>query len=323
MRTPNGKWTTHNIPDQNGRVAIITGANSGIGFYTAKALAARGASVILAVRDTQKGKAAAEEIRLHSPKARLDILPLDLAELDTVWNFAAAFHSRYNRLDLLINNAGVMGIPYRTTADGFEMTFGVNHLGHFALTGLLLDSLINTTGARVITVSSGMHRIAKATAAEMVAPGKHQKWQAYANSKLANLLFAHELQRRFETYAPDTISLAAHPGYAATNLQAAGPAMEGSQLTVWLMKVANQLFAQSAEMGALPILFAATADGVHGGDYLGPENEARGYPVKTKSSPASYNPNLALQLWDESVRLTGITYDSIARRQVQPLAQSA
>lgn len=323
MPTSNGKWTSQNIPDQTGKVAIITGANSGIGFQSAKALAARGASVILVVRDSQKGKAAAEEIRLHDPKARLDILPLDLAELDTVWNFAAAFHSRYNRLDLLINNAGVMGIPYGKTSDGFEMTFGVNHLGHFSLTGLLLDSIIATPGARVITVSSGMHHMAKATFAEIVSPAKHQKWTAYANSKLANLLFAYELQRRFEANGLDTISLAAHPGYADTNLQTSGAAMEGNQLIVWLMKLANQLFAQSAEMGALPILHAATAETSRGGDYIGPEKEARGYPVKTNSSPASYNLDLARQLWDESIRLTGINYALIAQHLAQPLALPA
>lgn len=323
MPNSNGKWTSQNIPDQTEKVAVVTGANSGIGFYTAKALAEKNAQVVLAVRNTQKGKAAAQEIRLSHPKARLEVLPLDLSDLETVWNFAAAFHSRFNRLDLLVNNAGVMGIPYRKTNDGFETTIGVNHFGHFALTGLLLDSIVATPAARVVTVSSGMHRLAKASLAEIIYPAKHQKWTAYANSKLANLLFAYELQRRFETNGLDTISLATHPGYAATNLQSAGPAMEGNQFVTWAMKLANQLFAQSAEMGSLPILYAATAETVLGGDYIGPEKEARGYPVKTKSSPISHNPDLARQLWDESVRLTGINYDSIIHRQAQPLSQSA
>jgi NAD(P)-dependent dehydrogenase (short-subunit alcohol dehydrogenase family) len=235
-------------------------------------------------------------------------MALDLADLRSVRSFADTLRARYDTLALLINNAGVMALPYRRTVDGFEMQFGTNHLGHFALTGLLLPAILATPRARVVTVSSGAHTNGSIDFDNLDGSKGYTPWRAYAQSKLANLLFAYELQRRFAAAGATALSVGCHPGWAATNLQAAGPRMAGARLRVRLMTIANRVLAQSAAMGALPILYAATAEGVNGCDYIGPTSWGgmRGYPGKVRSSARSYDVALARRLWQVSEELTGV-----------------
>jgi NAD(P)-dependent dehydrogenase (short-subunit alcohol dehydrogenase family) len=294
------QWTTANIPDQRGRVAVVTGANTGLGYETAKALAGHGASVVLAVRDVRKGEQAAARMT-----GDVSVQALDLTSLDSVRAAAAALRSRFDRIDLLINNAGVMYTPKQTTRDGFEMQFGTNHLGHFALTGLLLDRI----GDRVVTLSSQMHRVGKINFDDLQSERKYRRWPAYGQSKLANLIFAFELDRRLRAAGSDVRSVAAHPGYASTNLQTAGPQMSGSKVGVALNRLNNAVVAQSAESGALPTLFAATQD-IPSGAYVGPNGpgEMRGTPQLTNGNGRSRDPETARRLWAESERLTGVTF---------------
>ena len=305
------RWVEQNIPPQTGKTALITGANSGLGFEAAKALGGKGAAVVLAVRNAAKGEAAAADIRAAAPNVDLKVMALDLASLASIRAFAFAFMSGHIRLDILINNAGVMTIPYRTTADGFEMQFGTNHLGHFALTGLLLPLVLHTPDARVVTVGSGLHVLGKIDFANLNGERSYSKWGAYGQSKLANLLFAYELQRKLAAAGSEVISVAAHPGYAATNLQAVGPEMEGSKLWARIMPAANRVLGQSAAMGALPEVYAATSPAVRGGDYVGPDGfmGQRGFPKKVKSSANSYDEAVAARLWAVSEELTGVSYD--------------
>ena len=303
-------WTVADMPDQRDRVAVVTGANSGLGYEDAMALAANGAQVVMACRNQEKGAAAATAIRGRHPAAQVDVMALDLADLASVRAFAAAFAANYARLDLLINNAGVMALPYRTTADGFEMQFGTNHLGHFALTGLLLEPLLTTPDARVVTVSSILHKSGVINFEDLQSTKAYDKQKAYAQSKLANLLFAYELQRRLEAMGANLISVAAHPGYSATNLQTAGLEMDGSRVSKLIMSVMNATVAQSQAKGALPTLYAATAPDVMGGDYYGPDGfmELRGEPVKVDSTSLSHDPVAAARLWAISQELTGVPF---------------
>jgi len=300
------KWTTNNIPDLTGKVIIVTGANSGIGFEAAKEFARKGTRVVLACRDAKKAEAAAKQIHGEYPDATLEIMALDLSDLSSVRAFATNFISRYSSLDILCNNAGVMALPQRfETADGFEMQFGTNHLGHFALTGLLLDVLLSTPNARVVTVSSGAHRFGKVEFDNLNAERVYKKWNAYGLSKLANLLFTYELQRRLERAGKDVIAVAAHPGYTATNLQTHSG----------LFSFLNNFLAQKQEMGALPTLYAATSPDMHGGDYIGPDGlmEQRGYPKKVQSNDASHDEEVAQKLWQVSEELTGVQFAQLEK----------
>jgi NAD(P)-dependent dehydrogenase (short-subunit alcohol dehydrogenase family) len=293
-------WTTENIPDLTGKIAIVTGANSGIGYETARALAYKGASVVLACRNLDKGEAATRQIVQAHPGAQAELLPLDLSDLASIRRFASEFADHYDRLDLLINNAGIMAIPFGKTADGFELQFGTNHLGHFALTGLLLQLILHTPRARVITVSSGAHRFGEIDFDNLNGEKGYDRGRAYAQSKLANLLFTYELQRRFDGAGVAALAAAAHPGWTATNLQAH-----------WRMvRVLNPLIAQRPEVGALPTLYAATASDVQGGDYYGPNGwqELRGYPTRVRSSARSYDAAVAARLWAVSEELTGVRF---------------
>jgi NAD(P)-dependent dehydrogenase (short-subunit alcohol dehydrogenase family) len=299
------KWTTADIPDQAGRTAIVTGANSGLGLVTARELARAGARVTLAVRDTAKGERAAEEIRAAAPGADVEVAALDLASLEAVKAFAG---SRAGRpLDLLVNNAGLMAPPRRETADGFEVQFGTNHLGHFALTGLLLPGMQGRENARVVTLSSGAHRIGTIDFDDLQRRRRYFRWTAYGQSKLANLLFALELDRRLRANASTVVSLAAHPGYAHTNLQSAAPPRI-DQAAMWFT---NRFVAQSADMGALPTLYAATEPGVPGGTFVGPDGfaEQRGHPKAVSPSKAARDEATARRLWEVSEELTGVRYD--------------
>ena len=304
-----GQWTYKDIPDQEGRVVIVTGGNSGIGYEAALALAGKNAQVILAVRNVNKGEEAVKAICQKYPDAEVKVMALDLSDLKSVRAFAQIFLAQYDRLDILINNAGVMALPQRKTVDGFEMQFGTNHLGHFALTGMLLPALKKTTGARIVTVSSDLHTFGEIHFDDLQWEKKYDRRGAYAQSKLANLLFAYELQRRLTAAEINIISVGCHPGYAATNLQTAGPQMEGSAFKIWMMKAMNALLAQGQDMGALPTLFAATAAEVNGCDYIGPAGGMRGYPKKLMSNNKSYDEALARQLWAVSEELCGLVYD--------------
>jgi NAD(P)-dependent dehydrogenase (short-subunit alcohol dehydrogenase family) len=303
-------WIEENIPGLTGKMAVVTGANSGLGLEASRVLAHKGAHVVLAVRSEARGAAAADEIHAQVPGAILDVMPLDLADLASIRRFAEAFLAAHDRLDMLLNNAGVMAIPQRKTADGFEAQFGTNHLGHFALTGLLLARILAPPGARVVTVSSGAHILGKINFDDLNSERSYSKWGAYGRSKLANLLFAYELQRRFRAAGSSATSVAAHPGYAATNLQRVGPEMEGSKFNLWVMSAANRVFAQSAAMGALPEIYAATSPGVRGGDYIGPGGllGGRGFPAKAESSSRSHDQETAARLWAVSEQLTGVRY---------------
>jgi hypothetical protein len=237
-------------------------------------------------------------------------MALDLADLASVRQFSDRFSVHHDGLDLLVNNAGVMAIPYQKTKDGFEMQFGTNHLGHFALTGRLMPLLQSTPGSRVVTVSSGMHRFGDIDFANLNGEQGYKKWGAYAQSKLANLLFTYELQRRLAGAGSGLISVAAHPGYAATNLQFGGSDRSDSSMQARLMALLNKVVAQSAEMGALPTVYAAAAPAVQGGDYIGPKGlaEQRGWPVKVQSSDRSHDRDAAARLWVVSEELTGVSY---------------
>jgi NAD(P)-dependent dehydrogenase (short-subunit alcohol dehydrogenase family) len=301
----NGKWTSERIPDQTGRVAIVTGANSGIGYQSALALAKKGATVVLAVRDEAKGRNAMEQIKEEQPGARVEVMKLDLASLESVRAFAAAFKQRHERLDLLVNNAGVMMPPTRSsTADGFELQLGTNHIGHFALTGLLLELLTSTPGSRVVNVSSAAHRWGGIDFDDLQwEKRRYKRMASYGQSKVANLLFTYELQRRLQAAGAETRALAAHPGWTATNLQR----------TSGLFRALNPLFAMKPWQGALPTLYAATADDASGGQYYGPDGlgEMRGYPRPVGSSPASRDLETAARLWQISEQLSGVTYDRL------------
>ncbi|MFF4584060.1 oxidoreductase [Streptomyces sp. NPDC001388] len=303
-------WSVRDIPDQGGRSAVVTGANSGLGYVVARELARKGARVVLACRSEARGAAAVERLASEVPRADVDLARLDLGDLSSVREFATSYDGP---LDLLVNNAGVMALPYGTTADGFETQFGVNHLGHFALTGLLLPALLAApSGARVVTVSSMMHLVGNIDARDLNSERRYRRWLAYGRSKTANLLFTHELARRLEAAGTDVVAAAAHPGYAATNLQTAGPRAEGRRAAERLMELGNRVVAQPAEAGALPVLYAATAPGVRPDSFTGPSLAMwRGAPAPSWRAPWTTHDAVARRLWEASEELTGVSYDAL------------
>jgi NAD(P)-dependent dehydrogenase (short-subunit alcohol dehydrogenase family) len=318
-------WSEEQMPDLSGKTFVVTGANSGIGYEAARALAAKRATVVLACRNLEKGQAAIDAIRAKTPDAKIVLERLDLGDLATVRSFAAKVLKEHARLDVLINNAGIMAIPRVLTKDGFETQVGTNHLGHFALTGLLLGRLVESAPSRVVTVSSLAHTMGKfgaLDADDLRLERGYTKWGAYGRSKLANLLFAYELERRLQARFPAVMSVVCHPGYAATNLQAVGPQMTNSMFGKAFMSIGNALLAQSAAAGALPTLYAATAPDVHGGDFIGPGGPFKmvGAPVKQHSNRASRDADAARKLWDTSVSLTGVDY---ALLRTEPRAADA
>jgi len=298
-------WTTKQIPDQTGRRAVVTGANSGLGIVVAQELARAGAEVVLACRDADRGAAAVEQIQTASPGALVEFRQLDLADLGSVREFAGRLAAKSRPLDLLVNNAGVMAPPRRLSADGFELQLATNHLGHFALTGLLLDRLLSSPAGRVVSVSSVLHKSGRIDFDDLQGAETYSRWRAYAQSKLANLLFAFELDRRARAAGVSLASVAAHPGYANTNLQAASGGAFARVLAL-----ANPFFAQSAAAGALPLLCAATT-AVEGASYLGPDGpgERRGYPRLVNASAAAHDEATAERLWTVSEELTGVSFD--------------
>jgi len=305
------KWTEANVPDQNGRVALITGANSGIGWEAARVLAACGAKVLLACRSAERGNEAVARIAALSPRADVRFLAMDLADLDSTRRAAEQVRKDHPRLDLLINNAGLMATPQGRTAQGFEMQFGVNHLGHFALTGLLLPLLLATPDSRVVTVSSTGHRPGHIEFADLNWNTRAYKpWAAYFQSKLANLLFTYELQHRLDAARTSTAALAAHPGGSKTNLGHENPGGLLNQILHTMRPLIERLFLQDSAMGALPTLRAATDPDARGGEYYGPDgfSEQTGHPVRVDSSKRSKDIEAARKLWRASEELTGVSY---------------
>lgn len=302
-------WTAENIPDLTGKIAIVTGANRGIGYATAQTLACKGATVILACRNKDKGEAAARQIAREHLEAKAVLLQLDLSDLASVHRFVDEFTSHYDRLDMLINNAAIMRTPFKKTPDGFESQFAINHLAHFALTGLLLDLIIHTSQARVVTASSWGHLFGDIDFDNLNAEKDYDPEVAYAHSKLANILFTYELQRRFEDTGVDVIAAAVHPGWTATNLPD-GWTTTDQPISWRIIRMLHPLIGQKPEMGALPTLYAATAPDVQGGSYYGPGSWGglRGYPVKVRSSDRSYDTTVAAKLWTVSEELTGVRY---------------
>ncbi|MEV6552210.1 oxidoreductase [Streptomyces sp. NPDC051597] len=300
-------WSARDIPDQSGRTAVVTGANSGIGLVTARELARKGARVILACRSEARGREAEALIHRQVYGANVEFAPLDLADLSSVRAFAETYP--HDRLDLLINNAGVMALPYGTTADGFERQFGVNHLGHFALTGLLLSRLRAAPAARVVSVSSGLHALSALDLTDLNSERRYRRWIAYARSKTANLLFIHELARQLRTAGSTVVAAAAHPGYASTNLQTAGVRMEGRRAAERVVRLGNRLLAQPAEAGALPTLYAATAPGVRPDSFTGPRLQGwRGAPARSSRAKWTLDDTAGERLWVASEQLTGVRY---------------
>jgi NAD(P)-dependent dehydrogenase (short-subunit alcohol dehydrogenase family) len=307
------KWTAADIPALHGKTALVTGANNGLGFETAVALAGAGATLVMACRDPARGSAALAEVRRRAPdNANVELMALDLADLASIRRFAQETARKHPRLDILCNNAGVMALPFQKTKDGFEMQVGTNHLGHFALTGLLFDSLAAAPAARVVNVASLAHRWFRGFDPDDLNFERrgYSKWVAYSHSKLANLLFTFELQRRLQSAAPRIAAIAAHPGYTATNLMFVGPAQEKSALSRLVMQIGNALFAQNATMGALPTLYAATMPDVAGGDYIGPDGfqQMKGYPRKVGCHASARDAALGARLWAASEKLTGVRY---------------
>lgn len=296
------KWTTENMPDQSGKVAIVTGANSGTGFETARELARKGATVVLACRSQSRGETAVSQISNENPNAKVELLLLDLGDLASVRRFSDEFNGRYDRLDLLINNAGVMIPPLGKTTDGFELQFGINHLGHFALTGHLLDQITSTPKARVVSVSSAAHQRpnTKIDFENLNAEKAYDKNAAYCQSKLANVHFTYELHKRFKAAGIDAIASAVHPGWVHSNLMRHN----------LMFRIITPLFGQSTAMGALPALYAATAPDVEGADYYQPDRMMgfRGHPEQARSSKQSYDTAVSAKLWTVSEELTGVAY---------------
>lgn len=335
------KWTAGDMGDQSGKVAVVTGANSGIGYHTSLELARAGARVVLACRDALRGQDAIARIKTEVPKGDVELAILDLADLDSIHRFAQQLSKRLSGIDLLINNAGVMAVPKRrTTVQGFELQLGTNHLGHFALTGLLLPWLVARPGARIVTVSSINHKRGKIDFDDLQGERQYSPWGAYNQSKLANLLFAFELDRRLgakglkqlcpgtvggppprmkmcftmpEQFHGKTLSIATHPGVAATNLQTSGPRLGGGGLQALALVMAVRVIGQSEARGALPSLYAATSPEAVSGAYYGPDGlgQMRGSPIRVRPAPKALDESKAHRLWTVSAALTHVTFESL------------
>jgi NAD(P)-dependent dehydrogenase (short-subunit alcohol dehydrogenase family) len=312
-------WTTDDIPDLTGRRALVTGVTGGLGYHVVRELARAGAEVMATARDRSRGKASLDAIRAEVPTARVELLELDLADLESVRSTASTVVDAGRPLDICVNNAGVMAAPERRTADGFELQIGTNHLGAFALVGQLWPALVAAPTARVVAVSSLMHWLVRGIELRRLDPealghhggaGRYRKWAAYSESKLANLVYALELDRRARAAGSPVVSVAAHPGYSATGLQHAGLAMGNHSVQRFVLRLGNLVLAQSAEAGAWPLLRAATEPDLPGGSYMGPGSlgESRGAPAPARISRRAADPELGRCLWAASESATGITY---------------
>jgi NAD(P)-dependent dehydrogenase (short-subunit alcohol dehydrogenase family) len=304
------KWTINDIPDLTGKVAVITGANSGLGLESTKAFAAKGATVVMACRNMNKAEKAKTDVLAGNPRAKLDLMQLDNASLASVRAFADAFKAKYDRLDILLNNAGLMAIPRKLTEDGFETQLGVNHLGHFALTGLLIDVLTATPNARVHNTSSSAAFSGTINFDDLMGEREYSRWGAYGQSKLANALFATELNRRLKTADHDTISNSSHPGFVIGNLQANSLAQSGTPFMERILyRISGALLAQDISMGVLPQLYASVAPEAKGGVFYGPKTmRMRGYPAEQKCNDAVDDAAILKRFWEVSEKLTGVHY---------------
>ena len=304
------KWTQQDIPDLTGKIIVITGANSGLGLESTKAFAAKGATVVMACRNINKAEKAEAAVLADNPNAKLDVMQLDNDSLDSVRAFADAFKAKYDRLDILLNNAGVMAIPRTETADGFEMQLGVNHLGHFALTGLLLDVITSTPGARIHNTSSSAAFNGKINFDDLMGKKNYSRWGAYGQSKLANAVFATELNRRLKENGYDTISNSSHPGLVMGNLQENSLEQSGAPFTERVLyRIGGALMAQDIDMGVLPQLYASAAPEAKGGVFYGPKMmRMRGYPAEQKCNDALDDAVLLKHFWEVSEELTGVYY---------------
>jgi NAD(P)-dependent dehydrogenase (short-subunit alcohol dehydrogenase family) len=314
------RWGPDDIGDLTGRTAVVTGANSGVGYETALELAAHGAHVVMACRNRSKAADAADRIVGIAPQASVEVVTLDLSSLESVRDAAAAIAARHARIDVLVNNAGVMGAVYQLTGDGFELQTATNHLGPFAFTGRLLPTVLVTPGSRVVTVSSAVHRAGRLDPGRLGTPPEgRSRWLIYADTKLANLAFTDELQRRLEASREGTIAVAAHPGWARTNLVASGPTLGVSGVRVRVGRAVSHL-GQAAAAGALPILYGAVAPGVAGGGFYGPGGVSglAGPPVEVRSHRRSNRRREAARLWEASERLTGVRYPLDGRPADRP-----
>lgn len=300
-------WTANDIPDQSGKLILITGANSGVGYESALALARKGARVLMACRSIEKGNEAKQAILKQVPNAQIEVMPLNLGNLKSIQDFAQKFTATHSQLDVLMNNAGIMSLPYGTTADGFEQQLGTNHLGHFALTGHLLPTLIATPNSRVVTVSSSAYMTGQMHFDDLQSQQHYSRWGAYEQSKLANILFTLELQRKLEAVHSQTISVAAHPGHAVTNLQSHGI----NRFEHWRSRLMNSITGQPADEGARSQLYATTSPDVRGGDFYGPKWILWGEVVKVEINARGKNPADAARLWQISEQLTGVHYNAL------------
>ncbi len=305
-----GKWTAQDIPNLNGKVVVITGANSGLGFESSKILSGKGATVVMAVRTLAKGEEAKADILTVHPNASLDVMILDVSNLNSVCEFVTAFKAKYDRLDILLNNAGVMAIPRQETVDGFEMQLGVNHFGHFALTGLLLDVIVNTPNARIHNVTSSANYMGTINFDDLMGEKEYGRWDAYGQSKLANVYFTYELQKRLSEAGFDTITNTSHPGFVMTNLQANSLEQSKTGMEAVLYRIFEPIMAQDISMGVLPMLFGSTAIDAKGGVFYGPRTfNLRGYPAEKKPNQDVFDADSRKRFWDISEKLTGIHYD--------------
>jgi NAD(P)-dependent dehydrogenase (short-subunit alcohol dehydrogenase family) len=304
------KWTQENIPDLTGKIVVVTGANSGLGFESSKALAKNGATVVMTARNMEKGDRARSDVLKEVPDASLDLMHLDVGDLSSVREFADAFKAKYDRLDILLNNAGVMAIPRQETADGFEMQFGVNHLGHFALTGLLLDVITKTPGARIHNVTSSANFFGDINFDDLMGEEEYSRWGAYGQSKLANVFFTFELQKRLKEAGHDTIANVSHPGLVIGNLQSNSMEESGTGGLEGIMyRIMQPLLAHDISMGILPMLYGMTAEDAEGGVMYEPRwFHHRGYPVAGKANKKAYDEEALKRFWEVSEELTGITY---------------
>jgi NAD(P)-dependent dehydrogenase (short-subunit alcohol dehydrogenase family) len=300
-------WTKQNIPDLTGKVCVVSGANSGLGYESALVLAEKGATVIMACRNLEKAQRARDAIKAAVPSAKLELMKLDLASLKSIHAFAQTYKRTYDRLDVVIHNGGVVGPPRSVTEDGFETQFGVNYLAPFALTGLVLEVLLQTPASRVVTISSRMHTSGKIAWDDLMSERQYAPWSAYTQSKLAILLFTFELNRRLDAKGTGTSAIAAHPGQAATRWPENN--LKGFQQL--LMKTLAPMMSQSAAMGALPQLYAAVDVHAKPSSYYGPERDTRGYPVEVRASDSAYDEADAKRLWEVSEELTGVRYDAL------------
>lgn len=303
-------WDVEDIGEYEDEIAIITGANSGLGLSATKILAEHGAKVIMACRSLDKAKDAKQEIIEELDDPDLEVMKLDLSSLESVESFAGKFREEYDSLDILCNNAGLMALPRRETKDGFEMQLGVNHLGHFALTAHLIDMIIDSSG-RVVNQSSMAHEDAEIDFDDLMGEENYSKWSAYGQSKLANLLFTYELDRRLKEKDIEVESVGCHPGVSDTNLFREGPKMEHSKIKLYFGKIFSKILGQSPDKGCLPMVYAATSEEIEGGEYIGPDGfkQMRGYPEKQESSKASHNEEDAKKLWERSEELTNVKFE--------------